>query len=118
MKLNFNITRSNKAPSTRRKKQTGGIRSKTPKAATIIPRDIRKKFGARRAYSIDQLLALRVKCKAFPDGVEELDGVLQEGIGDETGINMLVFTEKKEPESVRPKLNSKAWKDKSKFFIN
>lgn len=115
VKLNFNITRSNKAPSTRRKKQTGGIRSKAPKAATIIPRDIRKKFGARRAFTIEQLLSLRVRCKRIPDGVEEIDGVLQEGIGEETGMELLVFTTEnnKEQESVRPKLNkSKAWKDK------
>merc|ERR1719300_1686855 len=69
-------------------------------------RNERKKFGKRTPYSLKALLALRIKCKQFlPLEMEEIDGILQEGIGEETGAAGFLKTQiKKEQPSRRRKL--------------
>jgi len=76
-----------------------GLRSQAPKAASnITHRDVRKKFGVRRGYSILQLLSVRNFCKSFPEGCEEIPNAFQEGIGDETAMNMVWDIKEKQKE--------------------
>lgn len=84
-----------------------GLRSIKPKpASTIGIQNIKKKLGKRRPYSIKQLLQARQFLRTFPDNEEEMDGVLQEGIGEITGINgfSLVSKDSSKTETARPKL--------------
>lgn len=104
VKSNLKIDRKG-IPSTRLKKG-GGFRSIAPKAATIVPRDIKKKFGNRRAYTLEQLLSIRDKCKTIPNGMEEIENFLQEGIGELTGVNLATELERKQPDNPRSKVAS------------
>jgi len=94
-----------------------GLRSQAPKAASnITHRDVKKKFGVRRGYSIRQLISIRNSCKSMPQGCEEIPGAFEEGIGDETALTF--SWEEKEKEKEKEKEEKAASSGRRTKFTN